>query len=280
MHRSFRTAVDLVDIAALVTLRGPTMARIGTIPVMTHVESYWRASRARHDEWRNLIHSFYLPTIQPKRPMSYGLWSIFRGLTEEVFASDPLVRCWNCVVEILAEEPCEALRSFCQSVMIGQMEARHQLMEILYDLRGLDESQAKVLDQVRRSTERWSDMLLGYLSGWGDITDLAFELDHALDFAHTFHEGTAAERRAAESVLLEGLGSSASRVILSCSPHPELNERIATSILASLRPDILDATGKEGSLWQTRLQRNTEEVSHWLDRLRWEYGIPREQIYP
>ena len=131
----------------------------------------------------------------------------------------------------------------------------------------IDEDQAKRLDKLRRATERWTDLLLGYLRLSASDSSLAFDPDRAHEFEATFHHGRLRHQQAALSLLMEGVVEGAKRLFRATCPHPILNQDVAQSFLTCLGPDLLDAVGPHAQLWQTRLQRNAHEISYWLARL-------------
>ena len=59
---------------------------------------------------------------------------------------------------------------------------------------GLSVEEGVVLNGLRRLTERWTDMLLGYLAGNVDVAEFAFNATRASDFAADLRD----ERRDAQ----------------------------------------------------------------------------------
>ncbi|HEY6564035.1 MAG TPA: hypothetical protein VIY86_06030, partial [Pirellulaceae bacterium] len=196
------------------------------------------------------------------------------GLSEEVFCSDVEVRVSQAVIGLLAQPPCEDLSTFVGSVAIGHEDLRQRLLRLMTRRHGLTARQARGLDRLRRTTQRWADMLLGYLAPWCDIQALAFCRDDALDFAASFHQGSREQRILAEALLMQGIPDQSGRLFSELCPNPGLNLRIASNLLACLGSDLVEATGRHVLLWQTRLFRNAEEASHWVRYLLHDDAVP------
>jgi hypothetical protein len=163
-----------------------------------------------------------------------------------------------------------------RSIYASHGEARHRLLHILLaespqaasvnswpfieDIHGLE--------QLRRRSERWTDLLIGYLLARDEVAQFAFDPARALDFAHGIvrHERAGAGREA-WSLTLESLRRAFRDLPCSTNPNTDLNERIAASILACFDPGTFESIGPFRSLWLSRLLSHTSDAAGMLDQL-------------
>jgi hypothetical protein len=71
----------------------------------------------------------------------------------------------------------------------------------------------------------------------------------------------------AGQLLLGSLRSAFEGCTLAHSPHPELNDRIARSMLATLPAQLFDSTGVLKSLWLWRLEQITSDSQGMVEEL-------------
>lgn len=264
MPASYSSGSDLISAAATLAFRGSTLGRLPVRPVRSHIENYWSASKSRQAEWRGSLLDW-----EAYRPSQFGrtridAWRKMRGLAEEILCSDVEIRVSQAVMRLPRNLPSDDLLTFVASVAIGHDDLRQRLLRLLARRQALSSRQAQGLDRLRRTTQRWTDMLLGYLAPSVDVKPLAFCWDDVLDFASSFHQGSREQRMVSESLLLEGIPNESGRLFSTLCPNPGLNYRIASNLLACLGSDLVDAIGRHGLLWQTRLFRNAEEATHWV----------------
>ncbi len=275
MQRDFVRASDIADVAALVALHGPTFRYRRTRPICAHLQAYWRLSKVQHERWRLLLARIQSETDTNGIPAPPRTWKRVRGLAEELFAYDLVTRTWSTVLQLMASDPCEEIATFSQSVFFGQLEIRQQLLEWMLDRRGMDDGQSRALDRVRRATERWTDLLLGILAPYCDVRDFAFDEEAALDFSQSLQASGDCSEAAVESLIRLGIGENMLRAFSAVCPHPRLNREISLNILSCFGGDLLGSAGPCSLVWQTGLQRNTEELARWLNELHWELTDPR-----
>jgi hypothetical protein len=265
MALQFDNGATILEVAALAALRCRSLHRYSLAPIRTHVERYWQASKTRQGEWQGLL-STIRRYEEEDRPLAGRASRSFAGLIEEIFASDVLTRIWSAVVPQIGKVACPDLMDFMQSALMGQMEVQARVLQLLLEVPQL-QGAADRLNKVRCSTERWIDLLLGYLQPCCQIDALACNLSRAHDFASTFRHGSAEQQWAAELLLAQGIADSAARLFRSRCPNPQLNRRVVQSVLDCLGPDLLDAVGPMAGVWQTRLLHATVEMKYWLDKL-------------
>jgi hypothetical protein len=269
-------ARELVDLAAVVAAHAPALLReAGCVPEQS-VEAYWTASKSRLDRWGRLLKRIAsLIQCGGLKPNS-AEHRLFRGVLEEILASEVLTRVWSaamCAYDRAYGE--DQMEPVARSVLIGQIEARHRVLTILVGRTGLAAEESMRLDALRRRTERWADLLVGRLAMEHDVCQFAVDPDRAREFADDFvQQSHHAGGRFAWPMVLASLRASFCEWLEPASPNPDLNARIAASILACFPAEVFDGLGTVPSEWTLRIAHIVNEAEGWLEELLGEAGSP------
>ncbi len=257
---------DLVELGALVTAHGAVFIRHADDLMERYVEDYWLASRCRLDRWGHAIKDFSRLT---KATSPEDLWDDVRPTIEEILASELLTRTWAAVACASdGQRDSGQLEPIVRSVMVGHLEARNRALSLLVFGRGLGVEQSVVLNRLRRRTERWTDMLLGYLLPEFDVSEFAFSASRARDFASDLkHESEHTSDGQVWKLVLASLRAAFQHGLSDASPNADLNERIAASVLACFRSELFDSSGLVKSLWLVRLNQAADDTQGLIDEL-------------
>ena len=262
-------ARELVDLAAIVSVHGPALIQQAGPVWETSIDQYWAASKSRLDRWGRTLKHLATQTSQagPKsdRPDS----SLFRGVVEEILTGEVLTRVWTAVMcGYDRHRGTDRMEPVVRSVLIGHLEARHRVLTLLVGGPGIDAEQAVKLNRLRRSTERWTDMLVGYLGGLYGTGEFAIDPERASDFAEDLSYRSRLEGgRHAWPLIQASLRAGFARGLTPHSPNADLNHKIAVSILACFQPEVFDGTGLFRSVWLTRLTNVTSDAQGLIDDL-------------
>ena len=274
MVQDFRKADVLVELASLVAYHGDAFLRAQTGISRSGVASYWCASRQRFDAWsvglkrlENL--SRQLAYADPRRTSTLQdqIWDQLQPLIEEILASEILTRTWAAIgCELDRRNEAYDIESFVRSILVGHMEIRHRLLRLVFNKLQLTEHQLKHVDQIRRRTERWTDVILGYLVSSCPMDEFAFDVNRVIDFSQSLRRDlpTADQTR---HLLLASLKTSFESGFTGRCPNPHANEKICEAVLASFGSDILDCTGDYESLWEARLKQAAQDTQGMIDCL-------------
>jgi hypothetical protein len=247
-------ARELVELAAIISTHGPVLVH-GTRQLSTSgVQQYWTESKCRLDRWFRSLGAF---THDATNNAEAGRiqWPCLRSVLEEILTSEMLTRVWATVLcacdrqqGTLEAEP------IARSIMIGQLEARHRVLTLLVRGPGVDAEAAVRLNHLRRRTERWTDLLIGYLAGLDAAAEFAFEPARAQDFARDLRlQRSSPGGRQAWPLVLSSLRAAFRHGLAEPSPNADLNARIATAIVSCFPAELFDSTGQFHSLWLMRL---------------------------
>jgi hypothetical protein len=157
------------------------------------------------------------------------------------------------------------IEPYASSIFLAHQDARHRCMRLVVKAHALNAERGRSFDRVRRRAERWCDMLLSRMTQTADVSRWAFDQDRVADFAGSTVLG--GNQELADEMLLTALTNS--RLARDAAPclHPELNERIAGSLLAAFGPDSIDATGPFRALWQTRLHYRSHDLDSMISQI-------------
>ena len=259
-------ARELVELAAVVSAHGPVLVRGTGQLSASGIEQYWTASKCRLDRWNRTLKSFS-GSVDPHRRQAQ--WPFVRSVLEEILTGEVLTRVWTAV--LCAHDRhhrIEQAEAVARSVLIGHLEARHRVLTLLVRSPGIDAEGAVKLNHLRRRTERWTDLLIGYLSGLDDVSEFAVDPARAKDFAEDLrYQGKLQGGRHAWPLVLASLRTAFKQGLCAVSPNADLNAKIATSILSCFQPELFDSTGLFRSLWILRLCNVTEDAQGLVEDL-------------
>jgi hypothetical protein len=199
-------------------------------------------------------------------------WRSALPLCREVLASEILTRvCAGFWAVFDRQRVSHDAEPLARSIWIGHLEARHSVLNLLASGRGLPPAEAESLDRLRRTAERWSDLLLAPLLLLADVTEFAHDLDRLGDYA----QDAAEERRSKSASTAQRLWSrSRGGAFASCRRlatfNADLNAQIAGGILDCFNFEACDESSVPGlaaisrSLLCERLIATTTDAQLWI----------------
>jgi len=264
-------ARELVELAALVAIHADRVVQgPGQLPPGS-VEAYWTGSKCRFDRWgRSLKELARRAGEHGAREHGAGSpETALAGVVEEVLSGELLTRVWTaamCAYD--RHRGTEFVEPVARSVLAGHMEARHRVLTLLVSGPALSAVETLRLNRLRHQTERWSDVLLGCAAGCHDIGEFAVDACRARDFA----DDLAQQRRqpgaqAVWPMVLASLQAAFRQALRARSPNPDLNAKIAASIVACLPAELFASVGMLDSLWLARIAKLTADAQVLIDEL-------------
>jgi len=262
-------ARELVELAAIVSAHGPALVRDSQPISASSVEQYWTASKCRLDRWGRSLREFADEAGGDSSQSRQSRWPSVRGVLEEVLTGEVLTRVWTAL--LCAHDRArgtDVAEPIARSVLIGHMEARHRVLTLLVRGPGIDAEAAVKLNHLRRRTERWTDMLIGYLTGLHDVSEFAVDPDRAKEFAEDLqYRSDLKGGRHAWPLVLTSLRAAFRQGLGEISPNADLNAQIGAAILSCFQAELFDSTGMFRSLWLTRLCNATDDAQGLVDDL-------------
>ena len=262
-------ARELVELAAIVSAHGPVLVRGTGQLSATSMEQYWTASKCRLDRWGRSLKGFVSYAEEAGEQRRRAQWPLVRGVLEEILTGEVLTRVWTAV--LCAHDRhhgSNAAEPIARSVLVGHLEARHRVLTLLVRSPVIDAEGAVKLNHLRRRTERWADLLVGYLVGLEEVSQFAVDPARARDFAEDLrYRSNLRGGRQAWPLVLASLRAAFGEGLCAVSPNADLNARIASSILACFQAELFDSTGLFRSLWLMRLANVTNDAQGMVEEL-------------
>ena len=266
MDGNAHQAREFVEMAAVLVDHGLAAAHRMDRLSESSAEAYWTASKCRIERWAETLHQFRKSrAIRGARTS----WLALRPWFDEILISEILTRVWAAFAVVSEREETEKrIEPIARSVYVGHLEARQRLLRYLIDENDLDRRQTQALDRIRRNTERWSDMLLGYLMVHHDVSDFAFDVERVKDFA----DGARDEAQDKSdiytwSLLKTSLAAAYGPDKTSVLPNGDLNQEILYGVFSTFGPDFYDAIGSFSSLWRCRLDHIANDAELMIQQL-------------
>ena len=250
---------QLVELAGRVATHAPMLIRARTLVSESAARQYWTASRSRLGRWSNLINELVDQLRRGPNPVASRQ---LRATCEEILASEILTRVWAAVARLYDEHvDVPFVSPIAESVYRRHLEARNTVLHLIAGGQGLQTVDALSLNKTRRSCERWTDMLVGYLSGMGEVSDYVFDPERMRDFAEDLSYGQRITvGPAAEALLTASLKTILGDAVSAISPCADLNQQLGSAIVDSFPAGTLDAPGVESDPWHSRLIRATDDT--------------------
>ncbi len=270
MNRPNLQLKDLVELTTFVATHWTHLVEAPEGPSLQALQMYWRAGRERNHQWLRLLQqarvcaaatSSQTPLANADDNHQAQSWSLIRRVAEEIFVSEMLTRLWTAV--LIAWDDRQGIEwggPIGRSVFIGHLEARRLCLQAMINAPDLVLHEIVTLDRVRRQTERWSDVLLGPLCLCYPVTELAFSVQRAQDFA--YEAGAGLSGKAVQSLLAAGLTACFSESKFSQQVLSAETLLVASSILACFPSDAVASTGELKSSRLLRLFRNLSQPDH------------------
>jgi hypothetical protein len=233
------------------------------------MEEYWSASKCRLDRWGRTLKAIAITTLPPTPTRRLAHREYVRGVMEEILAGEVLTRVFSGLAAAFdRRRGREDAEIVARSVHLGQMEIRHRALKLLLQAPGIRSEDALELNRLRRRTERWADLLLGYLVLTHDVSEFAIEPDRARAFAADLRdENRVAGGELAWQIMLTSLRTAFREAFSQTCPNGDMNARIAAAILGCFPAELFDSRGLFQSTWLARMLRVTDETQILIDDL-------------
>jgi len=248
-------AYELVELSALIAVNGRAFIQGHTRLPDSCIAQYWSVSRSRFDRWASVLRR-NLKRLQSGAKDPAGIWPHARPVLEEILTGELLTRVWTAVACAHDQQAGASYVSpVVRSVFLGQAEAHHRALHFLVQAQDYDRDAVLEINQLRRWSERWTDLLLAYLVPVCDVAHVACDPKRVADFA--VDAGDQLQQAHLEQVwhlLRLALRSTFDRRLARRSLNGDLNSQIAASILGCLPGNRFAASTTLDSLWMQRME--------------------------
>lgn len=268
---------DLVELGALIAVRGSDFVRSSDSFPTGSLETYWATSRCRLNRWGRFLKDAST-ALETQRSTKF-LWQAIRPGLEEILASELVTRVFAAAgtahdVYHARQEAAPVMAS----VLAGHLEARKRTLQLLMiEQNGVTAR----LNRLRRRVERWTDLCLAHLAPLVELQRWSFDEERVTQFAIDLaEEEPDSASRAASAVLLAALRASFTADLLPQAANPDLNEPLAVAVLHCLPRELLGSRDAETSLWLQRVEDRASDTQAMLDQLFALDDSPAAPCYP
>ncbi|TWU19265.1 hypothetical protein [Allorhodopirellula heiligendammensis] len=260
--------VELAELAAVMAHHGPALLyRHASVPPEA-VSSYWTASRQRLDLWHHTLVRFNRAEANASPCSLRQWWQEHIGVIEEILVSELLTR----VVAAVADGTDRAsgrdeFSPIAQAIYLSHLEARNRVQTLILDRRGCSVSEAIRVNRLRRTTERWMDILIGQLAGH-DRALVRYGIDADRTNGHADDYGwqvTSPQRETIAWLIRASLLESIRPKVALQASLPHANQSIADSLLLILRPELFDSVGTLKSLCLHRIENQVHRTDQLIE---------------
>lgn len=257
----------------MVAVHGPVFIRAGRISDSA-IEQYWTASKARLDSWTRSLQQYAEAQQSANELVSNEAamilaWRSVRPVLDEILTSEVLTRVWTgvaCAYDHRRRS--REVEPIVRNVYMGHLDARNRALNLLVYGRGFNTQEAVELNRLRRRSERWCDMLLGYVVGDEPLDEFSFEPSRTRDFASDIiGELNRPLSSFGWQLVLASLRAAFREGASDDSPHAELNQQISSAILACFSGDLFDSTGVFRTLWMERINHIASDAEGMIEEL-------------
>lgn len=264
-------AIELVDLAAVLSIHGPSLLfRRELIPEVA-IQSYWAACRGRFDYWHGYLGECRHLLESHKYDQVREWWNKHECVVEEVLLSELLTRTYAALGASLDHgHQAQEIAPITHSVFLTHLEARGRALRLILDSRVVSLEAAVRVNRLRAKLERWNDSLLAHL--FSDTPEpaerYAFETRRMKSSMQEIQGIPAgATRDTAGWILWTAIRNSLAEQSQRRSLLEFQNRRVGDAVLMCLRPDLFDAVGLCKTLWLHRLERGAEQTDRVLQQL-------------
>ena len=154
-----------------------------------------------------------------------------------------------------------------RNIFDGHLDARRRALALVASPAHRGSIHAKSIVGLHRQSDRWTDLLLAYLTPLAKVEQFAASPARVRDFEYDarHHLLSAMSGKMAGTMILAGMNSSLERLSPDRSPNTDLNLELASAVMSSFPPATFDSFGLLRSNRMERLQTSPGETDAMID---------------
>jgi len=266
-------AFQLAELAGWLSLQAPSLTSHEGLATLL-ADRYWVVSKCRSQRWQTAIRMFAddieasNQKLNEPKPNEHNPWPALNIVAEEIMFSEMLTRVWSAVIaQHDKREGSDDLSVYAHGVLISQIEARNRVFQLILSAPKWAEEITEQMNQIRRSVERWTDLLLSQLESVEAAKPFAFDEKRLLDFYCDRKTVDDQVRRRANQLLVASLTTDLKSLAGRFPANPDLNRKIASGILACFPNDPLASGCLPNSVWMMQLDSFHSNANELIEEL-------------
>ncbi|MFT5523261.1 MAG: hypothetical protein ACI9G1_000542 [Pirellulaceae bacterium] len=259
---------ELLELSGLIAIHCDVFIQDSPRLSENGLERYWAASKCRLQRWHTTLTNYHVPLVSGDENTD-SLWQLLLPTIEEIAAGEVLTRVWTAIAGAHdLRHGQSSAEPVARNVWVGHLEVRNRMLNLLLLSQQQHASCADRMNRLRSSAEKWTDILLAYFAHLTDVSHLAFDITRTYDFAKQLKKPHArGSSQLRQQAVFAALRSSFHESLSLSSPNADLNQRIASSIMATFRPLLFDSLGTIKSLLIERVQHTANDTQGMIDEL-------------
>ena len=240
------TVRSLAELALLASRAGRDIIDHGREPSLESLRIFGQQTRALQKHWTGRLNEW-----SSKNDPQF---EILLQTAEQLFLCEMVSRVWTTVLLGIDQKTGRNdLTKIGRNVVGGLLQVRNSVLwRLTVQPIGMQSHIAKI-EQLRRRSDRWTDLLIGNLAGSSDLFEFAFEKERARDFAiESIGVDPCSGPSPVEYLLTAGLRIAFLEQLSSTSLQEPAFLKLIESIFAALPSNTLDC---EETLRLSREQR-------------------------
>ncbi|HMP80563.1 MAG TPA: hypothetical protein PKD54_14005, partial [Pirellulaceae bacterium] len=127
------------------------------------IENYWLFSKLRLERWQAALKLFE-KDLASSTP-SHNPWPALETVVEEILLSEVLTRIWSAILlSADRQRQRDDLSGLVYSVFLRHLETKLRAFRMTLSAQATHTAAFDRINQLRRCTEKWTDLLLSYLA--------------------------------------------------------------------------------------------------------------------
>lgn len=241
-------AVQLSELAIIFARHAAAQLATGCVPLREQANSYWLASRFRHEEWSGRLAQHRIAIQRPGASHRAQCWDAILPTMQEVLLSGPLTRFlayYARLLEQVAPDTVGEFSSLADTTFQSQMEARNRCLHLIVFGQGLPVTHSTSLNRLRVHMEKLCDGLLASLPHHTERSKYCFDPLETLDLHYVMRQGKlpSVPLRLYTAGLHQQLCQSTRKLLDKRVSSPRLNGRIGQAVLQMLGRQMFDSFG-------------------------------------
>ena len=125
------------------------------------------------------------------------------AVTHEILVNDMVGRIWTLLLLARdANNGIDRTQPVAKNIYLGHLSVRHKALKVLLTDDRVSQEQLMAIDKLRKSIERWTDLLGCSLMGQFNLWDYAFDKERATEFLRDRADQSAVSHRSRSWVLI------------------------------------------------------------------------------
>ena len=176
----------LTEVAALMAAHGQLFIEQSGEVSTQAVGDYYILSRNRFNRWMRDLNDLEhgIPISDPLHLVGFAVDRPgTRAITEQILINEMVARIWT--VLLLARDASnniDRIRPVARNIFLGHLAVRHKALGVVLADNRMSPKDLLAIDHLRKSTERWSDLLCCPFMGQFNLWECAFDKSRAQEF--------------------------------------------------------------------------------------------------